>query len=983
VVTLIDEFVGVAPRSGTRLVALFEPKVYDIGGASETTLRFSDSRYATDSGHTPASTLWLPRFSLPSFRASLGWEAGSVGHSGEIRVGRVALINTDGSLDAYLEEDDFSWNGRSAEILLGGHDWDRADFDVLVSAVIGSISANDDLIQISLDPSIKELDRPLATNLYRGAAGALDFNGTTSKVVVGPDYDLGDGDATLEAWVKWSTNANSDYIAHKRASWDTVGDAGFSLVVNSSDQVRLFISDGSAKAAINVGIAGALDDDLWHHVAVVIDRANDEAQAYVNGEPYLTTVDISGITGAISDQDEDLVLGAASSGSSNFWDGTLDEFRIWASALTAAEIKSRYQRTMAGPEERLIGHFSFDEYGLIDSGATALNSVGGPTLDSVLFDAAGEDIDWGNNKDSTTGDLAFGIWFKAGASDTSDSWLLGKRNSLAAGSAGYGVYVNSGTGLSVEISDGTNEGLRSSATYDFRDGRWYAAVVSIDRTADTLDLWFKYLGGEWQQATQLDISGVTGSLTNAVNLRAGHDGGGTNQFLGQVSHAFYCAATLTAVEAQGVMDGKWDPPKSEATEPPVISTVKTYSGTGYWPMDEGTGTTITDNVASVNGTASGGTSWVDRHGDVTGGTWVSTLEGGQALRGSPKPLSLGRCKDVPCVVVEPVIDRILQFNTPEIAASEEVEDVRIDGLLATLTTDYTVDLTASTIDASASAKGAGVVTADVKGLQDSGGDWMRRTGRIAKWLLNEQQGLTLETDTDTDLDELYPYEIGVYLRSDEYLTREALALLFQAGREAAGARGRLFWTELFGGSIRFSALRDLTGEAATLELTDAHILAGPSGVQKQRMRAPVWKVLVGWERVWHDFKDFLGGVDEEDRERMSNEYRWEPVADVSIKDAHEGARVLKLATAIYRQADAKLEAQTLFDLLSVPRPVYVIKTVRGQFQAEIGDVVKVTTDQTERFGLDSGKLFTCIGYSYNLGGPNRYPVATLELWGGF
>ena len=54
-----------------------------------------------------------------------------------------------------------------------------------------------------------------------------------------------------------------------------------------------------------------------------------------------------------------------------FFNGQIDEFRIWSVARTAAQITSTMGTTLAGNEANLVGYWKFDE----TSGTTAADSV--------------------------------------------------------------------------------------------------------------------------------------------------------------------------------------------------------------------------------------------------------------------------------------------------------------------------------------------------------------------------------------------------------------------------------------------------------------------------------------------------------------------------------------------------------------------------------------------------------------------------------
>jgi len=54
-----------------------------------------------------------------------------------------------------------------------------------------------------------------------------------------------------------------------------------------------------------------------------------------------------------------------------FFNGQIDEFRIWNVARTATQITSTMSKTLAGNEAGLVGYWKFDE----TSGTTAADSV--------------------------------------------------------------------------------------------------------------------------------------------------------------------------------------------------------------------------------------------------------------------------------------------------------------------------------------------------------------------------------------------------------------------------------------------------------------------------------------------------------------------------------------------------------------------------------------------------------------------------------
>lgn len=1008
VLDLLEEFVGAQPRSGSRLTFLCEVKVYYLTGSTEQTLYFSDGAYE-DSTVGP----YQPRFTLPDYRASLGLSDGVPGHAGTVSIGDVILANPDGYLDAYLDPDDYSWTGREVRILVGGHDWTRANFETLSLSSVESVGADLEEVRLKLTTPNLALDEPLVPYTYAGLGTALQGNGSSTVVTVGNEYNVGIGVGTsgftLDFRMKASTISSDTALIFKRASFTGASDAGWCVWVSSTDILRFSMSDGTTNYNRQIGAAGDATDGEWHDVTVVVNRSTDEIAAWLDGSATATT-DITGC-GVVAN-DLDLTFMRRSDTAAGYYGGALDEVRIWNVAkrddVLPSEVARDTGKSLPGIVHHssiggdgyyhpaLTGNFKFDDGGLISSGTVTLNETEGPTLESVVFDASGDEIDWGSTGfDITTGGFVIGCWFKASTSDTGTSHIFGKRNNYTTADAGYAIAINSSGQLVGVISDGTNSRnvAIDTSICDPRDGRWWAAVLICpnDRAAGSyLNLGFKAMSGQdiIAYAPANDMSAVT-SLTNGVALKAGRSGNNSNQFLGQISNAFWwkpSAPTMPTSDDLAVwMDYVWEPDEGDGSPPPNLDYwLAAASAVHYWPMDENTGTTINDVIGSTtrDGTATAGCSWQDRDATVANATWVTSYEGSPELAGRPKPMALGRCRDVPALMIEGLVDRIYQFNPDEVTqGSAAVRKARVDGLEMTLTTDYTVDLTNSRLDVSASEGPESLVTADVKGLKNTSGYWMFSTARIASYLLSDIAGLTLESGTIAALIATYPYTIGLWLGPDPYTTREILDALVQGGTDQRGTDGRLFYAELFNGNIRIDALRDVTTATPDLAIDSTYIVDEADGIEIQRARPPVWRVSVGYERVWADFSGgFLGGVSLAEQQRMSQPYRWIEFEDSNVVTKHSNAREVEVPTLIYHRSDAHQEARILFDLYRSQRLLLTVRLARLLFAVEIGDVVSVTDD---RLGLSSGKKFIVIGYEYSLGSASSAPEAMLELWGGF
>lgn len=174
-----------------------------------------------------------------------------------------------------------------------------------------------------------------------GNQNALNFDGTEDFINMGNPADLnfGTGNFTLEAWVNVPSAADlsdSPVIVMKGATG--TGQSRYMVSVDPTGQVVFEVSDGSGVATITT-TADAINDDSWHHIAVV--REGAMGKIYIDGLP----VEEQSIIGGSFDDSENFVVGARNENEGGFADGgffegTIDEFRVWSSALTLEEIRT-------------------------------------------------------------------------------------------------------------------------------------------------------------------------------------------------------------------------------------------------------------------------------------------------------------------------------------------------------------------------------------------------------------------------------------------------------------------------------------------------------------------------------------------------------------------------------------------------------------------------------------------------------------------
>jgi fibronectin type 3 domain-containing protein len=190
---------------------------------------------------------------------------------------------------------------------------------------------------------------------------ALQFDGSGGYVQVEDDslaFAFGPSESyTVEAWVKYlgSTGTADETMIAKATS--TGGQTRYPFVLRnmsgSSDPGTLvFAVSDSATTRIVSTTRSDINDNQWHHVACVHDAeaTTPLLLIYIDGE-LDTSVSCAGLGDL--DNDAPLTLGAGPDPDS-WYDGLLDEIRIWNVARDETEIQASMAAHLTGDETGLV-----------------------------------------------------------------------------------------------------------------------------------------------------------------------------------------------------------------------------------------------------------------------------------------------------------------------------------------------------------------------------------------------------------------------------------------------------------------------------------------------------------------------------------------------------------------------------------------------------------------------------------------------------
>ncbi|NCC23171.1 MAG: LamG domain-containing protein [Alphaproteobacteria bacterium] len=480
-----------------------------------------------------------------------------------------------------------------------------------------------------------------ATDWVSGRVGnALDFDGTGEYVRVGDDpaHNFGTGSFSVAAWVNPRSLPTTQFsglggiVAKKNVN----GGAGWEFALSDTGSLRAWARvNGGAFAGIYT--VNTLTLGKWHHVAMVVDRAENLIKVFIDGVQDTQTIDISG-WGSIDVSDNyDLLIGGIRSDLS-FLDGQVDDVRVYDTALTPAAIGSLYAAggclNPVGAEGTLVFNDDLNvmqycegdawvsvgtcsDYGIgnivhlpIDEGSgTTAADISGNGYDGTLnngplwtttaitdgqaldFDSTNDyvEIDAGTSLDSL-GAITMSAWIRPeSAGEGGSAWVMGRDGTINI------ATLDTGSKIGVRVSRwNTTPGLWSTTNSVLSPyGNWLhvAATYSFTSIANVPDL---YVNGERVQVNETQAPVGSLSADSGMWYVGSNSPAATFTFDGQIDDVKIYDKILGADEIdQMYQDG-------------LRARMETAK-IGHWPLDETSGTTAADISGNGNdGSLQGG-----------------------------------------------------------------------------------------------------------------------------------------------------------------------------------------------------------------------------------------------------------------------------------------------------------------------------------------------------------------------------------------
>jgi hypothetical protein len=359
-------------------------------------------------------------------------------------------------------------------------------------------------------------------------AGALDFDGTDDYMyfegIDGSPLDI-IGDVSVSLWLNVDTVGDAENIIYSGEwgneaeegnetyflRWDTTSgndiEYGHEYGASSLDEYNVFDTNLSA--------------DTWYHVVAVRDVSENTVKLYIDGvQTGGTFTYANDPTGGANGEK---AIGSNDDGSLDYFDGTIDEVKIYNFALTAGQIKAEYNQGSA----QVFGATSTDssnnptwssldaycppgqgssctapilEWLFDESSGSSANDTSGNsntgTITSAIWTPHGYDSSWALNfdgssayvEDSTTPISAYPFTLSAWAKTTatSDTITILGLHDINDTDRYQLIWINCNASCIAEAisRENVSSPVIAAGTTNLGDGNWHHVVGTFANSSD-------------------------------------------------------------------------------------------------------------------------------------------------------------------------------------------------------------------------------------------------------------------------------------------------------------------------------------------------------------------------------------------------------------------------------------------------------------------------------------------------------------------
>ncbi len=386
--------------------------------------------------------------------------------------------------------------------------------------------------------------------------GALSFNGTSDKVT-GGNITVGTT-MTISAWIKKNNSTGQKSFFSNRT--------GSGRVYLGLSGTQVFLYDSSATPSPIYSGSGSAQIGQWQHIVATNDGST--TVFYVNGVQVTSTSQVrTASTGAFG-------IGWDPSITTEYWDGLIDDVRVYSRVLSASEVLALYKQNETAINHSqnsritsgLVGMWSFNgaDYNSASTTAEILDrSVSGNNADNVggtpVIGKVGQALNFSGTSQyskasgfsaagTSNQPYTFASWVKPAAGETDGNIIH-----MSSASTGLGWCLPPLTLVSGKARGNSwiGSAVAVTGTSTISPGSWYHLVTTWDSTGG-LKI---YVNGALENTTSQATYTASGSSNYIwLSYTTGSCSGDNGDYDGALDEVRIYSRSLSASEVKQLYD---------------------------------------------------------------------------------------------------------------------------------------------------------------------------------------------------------------------------------------------------------------------------------------------------------------------------------------------------------------------------------------------------------------------------------------------
>lgn len=342
----------------------------------------------------------------------------------------------------------------------------------------------DDDVRINFNETIAEgmlsKNNFSVTGIRNGAVSshdvAISLDGKKAYLATEAPRDLSNKNLTFESWINFDKPKNATFFSH--------GSGKETIEMGMDETGHVKVKVGSKTLTSKKVPAWELES--WNHIALAYDNENHQLTAYVNYDEVIFDSNVPAYKGKGV-----LNIGRSISASNNYFEGKVDQFRIWNDYRSASTIQAASNTQLSGNEIGLISYYDIEEAkgGATEDKARGANLVfkdgaqwALPAGKSANFSGDGY-VSLNSSAAVITSDMDFTLefWFKA-KMDAKNQTVLSSGRGLKDDKEDCSKVFSTGFDENGKFCFIHNN-VKTIVNGSFADNKWHSFSLAVNRAS--------------------------------------------------------------------------------------------------------------------------------------------------------------------------------------------------------------------------------------------------------------------------------------------------------------------------------------------------------------------------------------------------------------------------------------------------------------------------------------------------------------------